>query len=118
MKVENLLGLATVPFLLALSNSAFSIGTRKQMIKRDNGACVDCGKRFDDGWLLDCSHVDHDHSSELYDDVNNGRVQCLDDHLKYHLSIGDINSANLIKKRIRETRGGHTRAWLDQHPEK
>lgn len=118
MRRETLWGLATVHFLLVISNSAFSFGVRKTIFKHDGGACVDCGKRFDEGWLLDCSHVDHDHSKEIYDDPANGRVQCLDDHLKYHQEVvGDQGGIYLLKKRIKETRGGHTRQWLVDHPE-
>jgi len=106
------MGIAAV---YGLSTAAFSIGSRQTIIRRDSGECVDCGKRFDEGWLLDCSHVDHDHSKDCYDNPNNGRVQCLDDHLKYHQELGDRNGVYLIQKRIRETRGGHTRKWIEEN---
>lgn len=88
------------------------------MFARDHGECVECGKRFNDGWLLDCAHNDHSRENEDYDNVNNGRVLCLDDHLKHHLAIGDQNGAYLIRRRIEESHGGRTRAWIEQNVRK
>lgn len=110
LPILGLVGLATT-----LSTAAFSLDTRKKIFKRDQGECVDCGKRFADGWLMDASHYDHDHSSSEYDSADNGRVQCLDDHLKYHEQLGDNNAIFLLRKRIRETHGGHTRQWIEEH---
>jgi hypothetical protein len=115
MKKEIVTGLISVAGLAVLPNLAFSFGVRKQMIIRDNAECVECGKRFNDGWLLDCAHNDHDHSNPDYDNPNNGRVLCLDDHLKHHIKIGDKNGAYLIRKRIEETHGGRTRKWIAEN---
>lgn len=110
--------LATVVGVVAtveLSKTAFSFSSRQKMFARDKGACVVCGKRFEDGWLLDCAHDDHDHSKDYYDDICNGRVLCLDHHLQQHLRMGDKNSAYLIQRRINDTHGGRTRKWLEEH---
>lgn len=107
--------LAVAIGLFELSNLAFSLDVRQKMFVRDQGECQACGKRFRDGWLLDCSHDDHDHSKSIYNDVNNGRVLCLDDHLAYHVSIGDKNGEYLIRRRIAETQGGRTREWIKTH---
>lgn len=101
--------------LARLSTFAFSPDVRQRMFARDQGECQTCGKRFRDGWLLDCSHDDHDHSKDNYNDINNGRVQCLEDHLAYHEELGDKNGAYLIRRRIGETQGGRTRDWIAKH---
>lgn len=101
--------------MAAATTLAFSPDVRQKMFARDQGECQECGKRFRDGWLLDCAHFDHDHASSNYNSVDNGRVLCLEDHLKDHLEAGDTDAVRLIQRRIQESGGGRTREWLAAH---
>lgn len=77
--------LTILPFLLA-----FSINVRKSIGKRDHWTCQDCGVQFKDGYMVHASHYNHDKTKPNYDDINNGRIQCVDCHEAWHVShMGD-----------------------------
>ena len=79
---------------------AFTYGIRKLIGYRDNWTCqweegCDIGRdgqpaRFQDGFMVDAAHYDHDHQSEAYDDPDNGRILCL-----YHHALDEIAKGNM-----------------------
>ena len=103
MKKETLFSLAIMGVIPLL---AFSIESRKEIGKRDNWTCQVCGKKFQDGWLVDAAHYDHDKTKENYNNPKNGRILCLDDHLKEHEAKGDFLSVELIRRRLLNSNGG------------
>jgi len=109
-KKEIVTTVATVGLLAFVARGAFSPDVRQRMYARDNGECQRCGKRFGDGWLLDCSHYDHDKNKSNYNNINNGRILCLACHLE--ADKDDPRAAYLIRKRIEESHGGRTRDWI------
>lgn len=84
-------------FVFGVVFGAFSKATRLEIFKRDRGTCQDCGRKWDDGWMLHCSHYDHDKSKPDYDSPSAGRLQCVDDHIKYHTQL--FNKAKTPKER-------------------
>lgn len=69
--------------LVLLSFGAFSKAVRVKMFKRDKATCQRCGRKWDDGWMLHAAHYDHTHGPH-YDDIDNGRMLCIDCHRKDH----------------------------------
>lgn len=71
---------------------AFSLLVRKAIGKRDKWKCQwedeECNKRFQDGWMVDVAHYDHDKKNPMYDDESNGRVLCVDHHQEDHERYG------------------------------
>jgi hypothetical protein len=66
---------------------AFTVNSMKRMWARDRGICKTCGKNVESGWNLDASHVDHDKLKFYYDNIGNGKLECLWCHLKRHLAL-------------------------------
>lgn len=61
----------------------FSKQVRVEMFVRDNATCQDCGRKWDDGWMLQAAHYDHSRNRN-YDCVENGRMLCIDCHIRDH----------------------------------
>lgn len=76
---------------------AFSRSSRREIWKRDQGLCQECGRSHSDGWRMDCAHYDHSRSNPDYDEPYNGRLLCLDCHMD--TSDDQLHKA-LIYKRI------------------
>lgn len=84
-------------FLLSkLANSAFSLKVRKEIGRRDRWTCQDCGVQFKDGYMVHASHYNHDKKLPIYDNIENGRIQCVDCHQAYHEEhVGDEEAIGL-----------------------
>lgn len=84
---------------------AFNKTTRKQMFSRDSATCRDCGRKWDDGWMIEMHHIlaifegGSDHPS-------NGVSLCRECHYKRHQQLAEK------RKREGNKRGaeGHTTA--------
>lgn len=91
----------------------FSLESRKEIGKRERWTCCQCGRSFHEGWMVDASHIDHEHN-DSYDDPNNGEIRCLICHLEYHIDLmqqldnnWSIQSVRLIASRAYQN-GLHT----------
>lgn len=65
----------------------FPIDIRKAIGRRDRWTCQepDCGKSFQDGWMVQAAHYDDsDKEDPGYDDIDNGRILCIDHHRDDH----------------------------------
>lgn len=92
-----------------VSLAAFSRGTRKEIGYRDNWTCqweggCDLGRdggpaRFQDGFMVDAAHHDHDASQEWYDYADNGRILCLAHHYLDELAKGHTEVLGLLGSR-------------------
>lgn len=107
-----------------LSQFAFSKETRKKIGQRDHWACSDCGKRFDEGWMLHASHYDHDRDNPDYDSMETGRMQCVEDHLRFHqehvgkseeIGLSEDNNEFAIQALLRTDR--RTRKYREEKPQ-
>lgn len=65
--------------LLLMCLCAFPKSIRVQMFKRDNAECKECGKKWDDGWMLHAAHYKEGDNS-----LSNGRMLCVRCHIKDH----------------------------------
>lgn len=72
--------------IFAASMTPFSYESRKEIGAREKWTCEDCGRRFQDGFMVDASHNCHDRD-ENYDNPDNGCIQCLHCHLVRHIEI-------------------------------
>jgi len=100
----SLLGLIAVSFL------AFSREKRRAWFMKEFGAsCQDCGRKWDDGWMLE-----YDHITPVYlggcNDLENADLLCLFCHLTKHEDAGEKGASNLIRHRLEKT-GGKRRGW-------
>lgn len=82
---EKLIFTATTAFAGWLAFNAFSKSTRRKILKRDNYTCVETGKRWDDGYYVMASHVDHDKTNPDYDEPYMGVTHSVEAHLNFHL---------------------------------
>lgn len=73
--------------LMAVSLTSFSYSVRREIRERDKYTCQKCGRP-----AKECSHFDHDRSSDGYDSPDNGEVLCTRchylDHYNRHLDPG------------------------------
>ena len=103
---------------------AFSAAIRKMIGYRDGWECqwedgCDLGKdgkpaRFQDGFMVDAAHHDHDASQEWYDDPDNGRILCLTHHYLDELAKGNMGVLGLLGSRDPYTI--HVRADKKKYP--
>jgi len=70
---------------------------------RDVASCFTCGVLHKDGFTLDCSHVSHIRDKE-YDNPDRGVLECLECHLRRHVSIYFTSLLGSNKKQIKEAR--------------
>ena len=61
---------------------AFSSGTRKQILERDNYRCRICGATDH----LEAAHINHNKDHPKYNDPSNGRILCTEHHLADHIN--------------------------------
>ncbi|HOU75564.1 MAG TPA: HNH endonuclease signature motif containing protein [Candidatus Dojkabacteria bacterium] len=99
---------------------AFSDKVRREIFERDKGTCQRCGRRFKDGWMLQCSHFDHERN-EGYDDPENGQLECIRCHMANHLSQmgswGDEHyRAVVLLAGLVMREGYHTWKWYLENP--
>lgn len=105
--------------LLFITFSAFPMHMRRRWGKLVGWACERCGKRFKDGWLLEFHHKvpTSNGGKDTYDNIE---CLCVRDHAMAHEDLarnglGHPKSAGLIWYRLRKTKGGRTKKWLDRH---
>lgn len=81
--------------LLYLVLQGFHPGVRKAIFKRDGATCANCGKRWDDGWMLQCAHYasrdwakdTHNPVHPLHRHPDGGRLLCVECHLSEHTQM-------------------------------
>lgn len=66
---------------LKISTNAFTKNVRKEILERDHYKCVVCGATD----CLEASHIDHNRNSPNYNDPNNGKTLCTEDHYYDHI---------------------------------
>lgn len=96
IKVVRLLTLATLTYLTLFN---FSLGTRQNIWKRDEGKCRRCSKSKKKGYYLEVSHLNHSREYEFYDAPSNGILVCLADHLAEHRRMEGRNGLSVEKNR-------------------
>ena len=77
-----------------ISKTAFTVGTRKEIGRRDNWECKhpDCDdgygqpKSFKNGWMVHAAHSPENHkrSDPEYDNTGSGNILCVDHHIQQH----------------------------------
>lgn len=88
-------------FLIPLQFDKF---IRKYIFKRDRARCTMCGRKWDDGWMLECSHIDHNHKARHYNDPSNGFLACIPCHASFHEQLARKCAHIGDKKGERENR--------------
>ena len=89
----------------------FPKAVRRIAFARANGQCEDCGRKFSEGWQLDCHHkLPHSFGGE--DTLDNAVMLCLECHAKRHRALGMHRAVQSIKSRMRMSGGGRTEEWL------
>jgi 5-methylcytosine-specific restriction endonuclease McrA len=83
-------------WLLVLCFSSFTKWQRKDIFKRDNATCQGCGRKWDEGYMLECHHVNPlncggDNS------ISNGRLLCRSCHAEAHRILA--TNADTAKQR-------------------
>lgn len=73
--------LILISFLIALAG--FGPATRKYIFWRDRAQCVECGRKWKDGWMLHAAHYDHSKNNG-YNRAENGRLLCIRCHINDH----------------------------------
>ncbi len=94
MRKELLFGLA----ILGISQAAFTYAVRREIGKRDNWTCQNCGKSFQNGWMVQAAHYDHDPRKKKYNDPKNGRILCTECHIQDELDNGNKHTAALVRR--------------------
>ena len=109
--------IASLGILCFALTTAFSTPVRKEIGQRDRWTCMDCGKKFSDGWMVHAAHLsEHHHKSDpLYDDPESGIILCVECHLKQHqegTSLGDKDQYAIMKLENTDRR---TYKWRNSH---
>ena len=81
-----ILSSATIVALYHLLFFQFSKESRREILRRDNHQCRDCGAR---DRPLEAAHYEHKHSLPHYDSPSNGRALCTYDHYLDHFHQRD-----------------------------
>jgi len=88
-------------FELVAFGMAFTPAIAKEIGKQHRWTCEQTGRRFQDGWLLDMAHRDHDRSQPYYNEPRNGRPLCrtahLEEHIRRWIGFGDISDKYAVK---------------------
>jgi hypothetical protein len=96
--------LTTLGLIIIANLGAFSLKTKKEIWKRDDGK----SRLSDDTEDLECAHIDHSRSNSRYDDASNGRLLTKKEHLDEHINRAGRNglpkhqndwAINMLKKR-------------------
>lgn len=99
-----------VGLLYELAFGAFSRETKRQIWDRAGGQSELSGKSEADGYVLECSHFNHNRTYPDYDNPLNGMLVTTYEHLIQHINHG-VNGLNraqnnwsieAIKQRLRE----------------
>lgn len=109
---------------LPIVGLAFSAAIRKMIGYRDGWTCqweegCTLGRdgmpaRFQDGFMVDAAHKDHDTEKEIYNTVENGYILCLVHHYLDHLARGDFSVLPLLG--IRDPYTIHVRKDKEKYP--
>jgi hypothetical protein len=104
--------------------AAFSPYVRKIIFARDNGECQVSGKRFDEGWMMHCSHFNHDRSSPYYNSPENGQLEGIREHLfDTHWALFEANPSRENMRAIEllttmaYAKGYHTDEYYADYPD-
>lgn len=98
---------------------SFKAVVRKYLFWRDDGTCVGCGRRWNDGWYLECHHI-VPVSEGGEDNAENGELRCIDCHASAHIELskkhqrnGDtrLANANAYSARVIKTRNRKRMGW-------
>lgn len=84
--------------LYELGNLAFSKSVRQEIGRRDGWKCQTCGNSFQQGYMVQAAHYDHDRSNPDYDDPSNGRILCTQCHIDEERENGHLNSVRLLER--------------------
>jgi hypothetical protein len=97
--------------LLAVAFGAFSRKSKHEIGKRDRWTCVECGREFQDGWMVHGAHnSDKHHKGPHYDKPSSGAIRCVDCHQEQHENgttlgaSGDAYATNLLRATDRRTK--------------
>ncbi len=88
--------LLVLALLVLISLGAFTQHQRKDIFKRDGATCQDCGRKWDDGWMLECHHVVPLNCGGS-NSASNGILVCRSCHATRHLGLA--NTAETKKQR-------------------
>lgn len=95
---ERLIQAGSLVALGLLTQAAFSKASRMKILRRDNFTCVETGKRWDDGFYVMASHLDHDKTNPDYDEPHMGVTHSVEAHLNYHLDhVGQAEEIGLTE---------------------
>lgn len=71
----------------SIDGFAFSRGSRKKILARDNYQCVICGATDH----LEAAHINHNRNNPNYNNPSNGRILCTEHHLEDHINRAGRN---------------------------
>ena len=97
---------------------AFPIAMRKEAGKRRGWKCEICGRKFTNGFLMECHHrIATSRGGE--DTLENLQILCMFCHYNMHKDMATKGlchpaSASIIKRRLEKTKG-RTKEWLDNN---
>ncbi len=123
MKEREIISNLTLSFgLIAVALLAFSKKVRREIGFRDGWKDVDTGESFFDGFMVHASHYFHDKKRADYDTAENGRMQTVANHLKYHVDhignaakIGLSEASNNKAVEFLKKTPRMTRKWLSKN---
>lgn len=98
--------------------SPFSPEIAREIGVKHHWKCEECGKRFQEGWLVDMAHYPDKHNKKLpeYNSTESGRPMCLVCHFREHVDMGDYRSASMVATRIYRNGLRHREVYA-RHPD-
>lgn len=96
-KLEKITPFASILLLLMITQMAFSFGTKKKILERDNNTSVESGKTRN----LEAAHYNHDKKREDYDDEKNGRMLTRSEHYMDHYKRHNKEGLGLSRQQNR-----------------
>lgn len=101
-----------IPIMWEMMQLQFTYSARREIGERDSWTCVNCGRSFRNGWMVQAAHFPDDHSPGQQDpNPANGRILCTGCHIIEHLQMDDYRSARLLW----ESMTVRTYDWIDAH---
>lgn len=61
--------------------------TRIEIFNRDHKTCVQCERKWEDGWFLQCAHYEDGKGPPRANDAKAGRLLCVECHTKEHTTF-------------------------------
>ena len=78
---------------------AFRKDVRMEIGKRDDWTCS-CGKSYQDGWMVEASHINHARDKN-YNNPKNGLIECRECHLERHIMMYKSNPNQWSENAVR-----------------